>query len=582
MTAFSLLYKYDGAPVDDHERACMLRAFQYHHGKIEVLTPVAGLTLFLHSCAWEPKPRSLAHGELNGVAVGRGELQLPLSGKEGAFKVEDILLEGTATGVIWSPESLALLTDRCSQRAVWYLDGGRYLLAGSEPRLILGHPAVSAEPDEQILAERVLNRPSTPCRSIYKNIQSLPPGGRLVSRDGVNKCDTWHAFQYKVDKNKSFTDWCEEIEHCTRDIMQEHIQQLNSDSFSLSLSGGLDSSVIAGFIKFYGADKNCLAATFGYPGMPCDESLFQDAVLAGGSFQRKVFDHRSLDVEADMLEPLRRSRIPPYRPEPLARDTYDWSAQNGFHYRFMGMGGDEFFAPHGETILDLLFTGQWDRIGTFMKRQGVAPALKRCVEHAPLWLVQLRRRSNLPGWVGSRLRDEFKAHRLVDFKRRLPGYNAKANERAYQLFETGALAINLESFEFLSADLQQDFINPFYDYRLAKKLLCVPEYRLISADDIRHLQRTSYAGFLPDAVRSRRGKVHFDYPLVAHLKEPWCESFFQSPRLEKEGWINGDSIRSMFNSMIRHPGWPASVDTLPPHATILWNLVGLELWLNSL
>ncbi len=581
MAAFSLLYKYDGAPADDHERACMLRAFKYHHGEVEVLSPIPGLTLFLHSCAWEPKPHLLERGDLNGVAVGRGKLR-QVSSKNGAPEVEDILLEGTATGVIWSRESLALLTDRCSQRAVWYLDGGRFLLAGSEPRLILGHPAVSAEPDEQTLAERVLNKPSTPCRSIYKNIHSLPPGGRLVSKAGVNKRDAWHEFQYKVDKRKSFTDWCEEIEHCTSDIMQEHIRLLDGDNFSLSLSGGLDSSVLAGFIKFYAADKNCLASTFGYPGMPCDESHFQDAVLEGGSFQRQVFDHRLLDVDADILEPLKRSRVPPYRPEPLARDTYDWSAKNGFHYRFMGMGGDEFFAPHGETLLDLLFSGQWGRIGTSIKQQGVAPALKRCIEHVPLPLVQLRRRSNLPGWIGPRLRHDFKAHRLFDFQRRLPGYKAKADERAYQLFNTGSLAINLESFEFLSADLQQEFINPFYDYRLAEKLLCVPEYRLVSASDIRHLQRTSYAGFLPDLVRSRRGKVHFDYPLVAHLKEPWFESFFQSTRLQREGWIDGDSIRSIFTSVTRHPGWPESVDTLPPHATILWNLIGLELWLNSL
>src|SRR5665213_2268289 len=92
----------------------------------------------------------------------------------------------------WSRQQLLLARDVMAARSLYYCPLPGTLLFASEIKCLLADPRVSAKPDEDGLADFVLNNWVDDHRTCFKGIYSVPPGQLIVAtRDGITRRAHW-------------------------------------------------------------------------------------------------------------------------------------------------------------------------------------------------------------------------------------------------------------------------------------------------------------------------------------------------------------------------------------------------------
>ena len=180
-------------------------------------------------------------------SVSDTEVLLHLFEESGADAVHQ--LNGQWAFAIWNARTrtLVLSRDRLGVRPLYYTVCGSQLLFVSEIKALFAHPAVSREIDPIGLDNVFTFWTTIAPRTIFSNIQELPPGHTLTWRDGrITIEQHWRpAFEAAARGNTGGD------EREQRDRLQDLLTgatrlRLRSDvPVGAFLSGGLDSSLIA-------------------------------------------------------------------------------------------------------------------------------------------------------------------------------------------------------------------------------------------------------------------------------------------------------------------------------------------------
>jgi asparagine synthase (glutamine-hydrolysing) len=139
-------------------------------------------------------------------------------------------------------EQLVLARDRIGVKPLYfYHQDGRFIFA-SEIKAILRHPAVTPEIDEESLYHYLTFLTTPAPRTLFRNIQKLPAGHRLVlKRDGaVEITQYWDALPNATPDDRSEAEHQEEILRLLRDSIRKRM--MSDVPFGVFLSGGVDSS----------------------------------------------------------------------------------------------------------------------------------------------------------------------------------------------------------------------------------------------------------------------------------------------------------------------------------------------------
>jgi len=182
------------------------------------------------------------------------------------------LLWNRKTRMLWASR------DRYGIRPLYVLDFGGYLFFASETKAFDALPEYRRAIDTQGLAEHALLWNTLDDRTVFRDIRSVVPGTvERYSLQGNQSSHRYYRFPHEIDHRICLG---EAVEQAASLLQSSVALRMRSDvPVGMYLSGGLDSTVIAGIVnKRLGHRPDSFSVAFRDPAL--DESRFQRQVAA--------------------------------------------------------------------------------------------------------------------------------------------------------------------------------------------------------------------------------------------------------------------------------------------------------------
>jgi asparagine synthase (glutamine-hydrolysing) len=491
---------------------------------------------------------------------------------------------------------LLLVRDRLGVKPLYWTRVGTHLLFGSEIKALLASDFIRPEANEAALPEVLSTRYTSGTRTLFRGIEKLLPGHRLVFENGTVDIEKyWDVPVGGRDLSEVPRDVVAEF----RGLLEESVRlRLMSDvPLGMFLSGGIDSSAIAAL----------MARQIERP-LQTFSVAFKDRAFNELEYAREVArsigadSHEIVIDDRDFFAAL--PRLVWHEDEPIAHPSsvplYFVSTLAGRHVKVVltGEGSDELLAGYGKyprIALNWRAGGIYERIVPRALRNSIASGL---VPHLPGRIHRCARRSFLAmdRSAEAMFLDNFAAVRLADQQRLLsPDFRAMATRAtafgasmAYFNAPNGSTTL-LD--RLLYADIKtylvellmkQDQMSmaasiesrvPFLDHRLVEFAARLPDSWKLRGWTTKRVLRQAMLGLLPPSILNRP-KMGFPVPFGRWLRNG-------------QGWA--DAVRAvLLDTRSRQRGIvdTAAVDQLlRDHACgrvdggdRLWALLNLELW----
>lgn len=162
---------------------------------------------------------------------------------------------GMFSYAIWDRKKRTLFCarDRLGIKPFYYFFNGREFIFGSEIKALLEHPQVSAELETSLLPEHLAFGYSSGEETLYRGIRRLMPGHTLTLETQGPQAGKlqirryWDVPEPGAPEMRSEQEW---IAECHRRLEETVRMRLMADvPLGMFLSGGVDSSLIAAFMK---------------------------------------------------------------------------------------------------------------------------------------------------------------------------------------------------------------------------------------------------------------------------------------------------------------------------------------------
>jgi asparagine synthase (glutamine-hydrolysing) len=199
-------------------------------------------------------------------------------------------MNGQFAFAIWDERerSLFLARDRVGIRPLYYTEQDGALLFASEIKALLTDPRVAAEIDPVTLDQVFTYWSPLAPRTIFKGIQTLPPGHWLLAKSGqpIKIEQYWQPeFPKSTDDAQPELSIEEAAAELRRLLVDATQIRLRADvPVGAYLSGGLDSSAITAFIRHYTGNR---LETFSI--------AFTDEAFDESPYQYRMADHLGTD-----------------------------------------------------------------------------------------------------------------------------------------------------------------------------------------------------------------------------------------------------------------------------------------------
>lgn len=155
-------------------------------------------------------------------------------------------LSGGFTIAVWDARigRLLLARDHAGVRPLYYCRQGAWLAFASEIRMLLGHPRVPRAVNADVVPEYMAYRYSSGAATLFRGVEQLEPGCRLVWQGGNVRVEPYWDLPYQTGDSggDGAAEFCDRIDavlgEATRNVFQE------GKRTGVLLSGGLDSSLL--------------------------------------------------------------------------------------------------------------------------------------------------------------------------------------------------------------------------------------------------------------------------------------------------------------------------------------------------
>ena len=243
-------------------------------------------------------------------------------------------------------ERLVLARDRVGIRPLFYTKSGGRLLFASEVKAILAVAPERASLDEQGLAQTFTFWATVGRRTLFRGVESLPPGHLLVVEKGAERLREYWDWTFPAAPGRtdlSLEAAAEELHGLLQIAVR---QQLRADvPVGTYLSGGLDSSGITALARQSTADLQTFSIVFDDP--EYDESAFQRDLAERLAVKHCPIRCTDRDIGNVFPDLIWHTETPVLRTAPaplmlLSRHAH----QSGFKVVLTGEGADEVFAGY--------------------------------------------------------------------------------------------------------------------------------------------------------------------------------------------------------------------------------------------
>lgn len=506
-------------------------------------------------------------------------------------------LDGMFALAVWDGprRRLVLARDRSGKKPMFHAFDGRTFSFASEIKALLACPWVPCEPAPEHLAEYLafgcVHAPAT----MFRDIQSLPPGTTMVVERGIPSPPV--RYWDLADAQRRGGDPGEPAAAArVRELLSAAVERrLVSDvPLGALLSGGLDSTIVVGLMARLSSTP-VRTFTVGFADDPSYDERAPAAVAARAFGTR----HREFVVRTDaaaLMEHLLWHHDQPYG-DSSAVPTFLVSRLARRHVTVVlnGDGGDEVFGgyerfraalmaermpPLVESLAALTaralprddgYYGARRRIERFVARRG-APVVDRYLGWVRLFD---------DGLLAGLLRPEVAAGGAPDGVRETaaagaPGPEAPLLDRLLHLNFTTYLPDDLHvKVDRMSMAVGLEARSPMLDTALVEYVAGLPPGYKVRGSQLKRLLRVAFADLVPPALAARR-KHGFGVPVerwfAGELREP-ATRLLLSDDTRIRRWIHPEPVRRLFDE---------HVSGRRAHGHRLWTLVNLELWCRML
>jgi asparagine synthase (glutamine-hydrolysing) len=500
-------------------------------------------------------------------------------------------LQGMFAFALWDEAKgeLFCARDRFGIKPFYYTTIGDVFYFASEAKALL--PFVpQIETDLEALKEYLAFQFCLGERTLFKDIRQLQPGHTLrLAKGSITTRRYWEVY-YDLDFRHTSLHFEERLLAAAEDSVRLHVR--SDVPIGAYVSGGLDSSVVASMAARYRSeDLIGFTGRFDY-GPEYDESAFARAVS-----ERAGFELRTLTIDAsDFVENIRKVIFHLDYPTagPGSFPQYMIARFVGQHRKVVlgGQGGDEVFGGYTRYLLayfEQCIKAAIDgttRNGNFVVTyESIIPNLTALRQYKPL--IQEFWREGLFDAM------DLRYFRLVN---RAPSLGDEINWNAlgdYSPFETFRSIFNgdnvrkesyfdlMTHFDFktlLPALLQvEDRVSmahgvesrvPLLDHSLVELAATIPADIKFVNGQLKHIMKTAFKPFIPDAVFARTDKMGFPTPLTEFTQgdaRTFVRDIFGSSAARSRGVVN--------NAVVLE-----KLDAEPRFGRKVWGLLSLELW----
>lgn len=447
---------------------------------------------------------------------------------------------------------LLLARDRVGVCPLFYAVVDGQLLFASEIKALLAHPKVPLDLDlhglDQVLAFPGLVSPTT----MFSAVRALPAGHWLVLEDGQLRTGAYWDLEYPTEPATSPpAGWQEELEHLLLQAVQRRLQA--DVPVACYLSGGLDSSLVAGLMHALRPGTRWDAFSLAFDDPALDESRHQHAMAQHIAARHHTVPFNAAEVEGRLRAVIRHCESP-------LKESYDTCSHalsqavrsSGCKVVLSGEGADELFAGYVGYRLDALRDAQdeglldedgwreaqlrgqlWGDERFFYEREYAAfRDLSRAL-YAPEIAADPARYDALAQAVvdHDKLRGRHPVHQrsYVDFKLRIADH---------LLGDHGDRMTFAHSVEGRYPFLDQDLIA--FVTRLPPGLL--------TADGREKYPLRAIAGKYVAPQVLAREKFSFvgpGSPDILRAGSPWLADLLSPERLRRQGWLNPETVQRL-------------------------------------
>ena len=365
---------------------------------------------------------------------------------------------------------------------------------------------------------------------------------------------------------------------------------------TLLLSGGLDSSAIAGSLTSSGVSGDefpCLSLTYHHTKEWRDHRYLKDVTRA--------LNKESIEVESDFHDPLKdmshwlEVMDGPYLPHGFSVSARLWrrAKSEGSMFVLSGHGGDEVVSYGLGRLNELAKLRRWltlwkecgaiagiyhqSRVGMFSRYLDHIPILRRVRRKL---LVAAKNPSEVSyGAIDKRyLSDQLANHSLCGRYELIPVSNRLGHDdRAVHLesLMSPLQPVSLEAFAICSEASGVETRMPFYDQELVEFCFSLPSDWKLRDGFSRYILRKAMHGDLPKSVLSRKDKFDFAENFrLGLLKEPSKLLELTSPEnSEIEEFVNIRLLGSIREKLLKNCDDVSLVE-----ARFLWRVAVLASW----
>jgi asparagine synthase (glutamine-hydrolysing) len=497
-----------------------------------------------------------------------------------------------------SRHRLLLARDAIGVRPLYYTRVHETFLFASEIKALLAHPAVSASPNDDMLACFLLNStPRDTSMTCFKDIVSLLPAHcAIVTPEHISARRYWD-FSVKEQRYDSFPDYAQAFRHHFTQAVRRRLR--SAHPIAVSVSGGLDSSSIFCVAETVRRTRGAsspplLGMSYLSPiGSPSDEREFLVEIERryGAAIERiAITDFGLMD---GCCEAMWHIEVPFLDQQWDTTHAFYCRAQaRGARVMLTGHWADQVLFPQAylvdlfrqlrwrDIVVHLQEFGRWmtDVSPRFFRQRFWLDLAKHHVPHALIPPLRRLRASRPPAWYS----DAFctRAFRHLCNQPFLGTGLPTAHARS--LYEEARSPYHVQCLEWNSKVATMhgmDMAFPFLDCDLLTFLMSIPGDMQTWKGVPKALLREGMRGILPDAIADRRWKADFthlvnegmerDYPRLLNCLE-------SGKAAVTWGYVSQTRLRDQLQALQSTIRGAATCEV----AWALSDLLGLELWLQ--
>jgi asparagine synthase (glutamine-hydrolysing) len=497
-------------------------------------------------------------------------------------------LNGMFAFAIWDARTRTLFAarDRLGIKPFFYHHTDERIVFASEVKALLEAEPRLRRPDHEAVADYLYSGAPLGNKTGFAGVRQLEPGHILTWREGKLEVARYWDIAYRYEDASRESDLLAEVAWLIEDAVR--MQSRGEVPVGSHLSGGLDSSAVAGYAARYVRPLKTFSIRFD-GGTRYDESPHARAVAA----------HIGASHLDDLPHPGELAGLLPALIYHMdfglpAWDAFGYFAVSRLARRHVkasltGHGGDELFAGYpkhfGATFgsIDMfdLSDRTWrepsalERLRTVLRQEGIAGVGWRLARRlrwrartfgdrwisAHCALEPARNPLLHPGFVGAlgdyspregylRPLDEARTHEALD----------QALYHDLRVYLPSLLAME----DRISMAVSLESRAPLLDHRLVELIARIPPALKVSGRQPKRLLREAVRSLLPPSVVERRDNRTFPIPVEEWFARDLFGSVRQillSPQCLDRGVFHPDRLRA---------------DPLPP--AVAWPLVNVELW----